>query len=436
MGQLQFPTEKMNNLFSKVERGTSLIKGVLNVTDENEIKSAQAELEQSGEVVFYLVADSYGKLPSKKQNAVNLTSNILKKLNYSSPNSTINSTLNVLLANTTFDDIGLNVGDIIALARVSVNVTDLLEALGISSTLLSGTIEMFQYKVWNVYDAKPSGYKNPDGSIIPNGVSGLATPNDKNLLSKIPEKLNIIDRLPTISGNDFNMNDCLENGIYPWCATGRPSGATGHFTLVVQKASSPDYNNNYTIHQTAYGREADEGKIYNRVIFVNGNNKEYHDWIRVDTDERCSIIQQRITGLEQGMSPFYYPFVSLGQIGGDGQSATQELLNQVLDDLVDKEKTKERGGVFRALYNGSQIIIEQYATDYKNNRFIQVVRGSIGIDTTNTMKVVYRAYEFNMLYRIHNGAVEGFTDWMAMPTAKMVANLEARIKVLENRQNS
>lgn len=433
MGQLSFATEKMNELFSQIQRGASLIKGTLNITNENDINTAQSELIKSGEVVFYLVTDSYGKLPSKNQNAVNLTSNIIKKLNYSSPNSTINSTLNTILNNTTFDDIGVNVGDIIALARVSVSVTDLLEALGISSTLLSGTIEMYQYKVWNTYDAKPSGYKNPDGSIIPNGVSGLATPNDKDLLSKFPEKLNIIDRLPTIAGNDFNMDDCLETGIYPWCASGRPNGATGHFTLVVQKASSPDYNNNYTVHQTAYGREADEGKIYNRVIFVNGSNKEYHAWVRVDTDERINTVQQRITGLEQGMSPFYYPFVSLGHIGGDGTSATQELLNQAIDDLVDRNKTPDRGGVFRALYNGSQIIIEQYATNYATDRFIQVVRGSIGIVPTNTMKVGFRAYEFNVLYRTHNGAVNGFTEWMAMPTASTLAYLEKRIEALENK---
>ena len=43
----------------------------------------------------------------------------------------------------------------------------------------------------------------------------------------------------------------------------------------------------------------------------------------------------------------------------------------------------------------------------------------------------------NMLYRDPNITnTSGWSEWRAMPTAKMVANLEARIKVLENRQNS
>lgn len=443
MGQINFTTERINELLTKVQNielsDMFKVRGTLNVTSKDAITEAQKTLAETNSVGIYLVTDSSGRIPSKDEQGVTIPSDVLKKLSLTSPDNITNGLLSVATASVSLEPIGVSVGDIIAITRVKVAVSDLASALGIGLSL-SGEIELYQFKLWSTNDAKATYFKNSNGVTIPSGASGLMSPWDKTQVNKIPNieplatnALPKVDRLPTIAGNNFNMNDCLENGIYPWCATGRPSGATGHFTLVVQKASSPDFNNNYTVHQTAYGREADEGKIYNRVIFVNGSNKEYHDWIRVDTDERCSILQQRLTGLEQGMSPFYYPFVSLGQIGGDGSSATQELLNQVLDDLVDASKTPDRGGVFRALYNGSQIIIEQYATNYATHRFIQVVRGSIGIDPSNSMKVGFRAYEFNMLYRIHNGAVEGFTDWMAMPTANTIAKLEARIKALENK---
>ena len=109
----------------------------------------------------------------------------------------------------------------------------------------------------------------------------------------------------------------------------------------------------------------------------------------------------------------------------------------MLNDLIDASKTPDKGGVFRALYNGSQIIIEQYAGSYAENKITQVVRGQFTIDPTNANYIKWDYGQFNMLYRDHNITnTSGWSEWRAMPTAKMVANLEARIKVLENRQNS
>jgi hypothetical protein len=448
MGQINFTTERINELLTKVQNielsDMFKVRGTLNVTDQGSIIEAQDNLANTGSVGIYLVTDSRYKIPSKDEQAITITSEVLKQLSLTSPDNFTDGLLSAATKNVSLEPIGVNVGDIIALTRVDVKVADLASALGVSLPF-SGEIELYQFKLWSTNDAKATYFKNSNGVTIPSGASGLMSPWDKTQVNKIPNieplatnALPKVDRLPTHNVWDSNMDTCFEQGIYPWCLTGRPFGSSDgtHYTLVVQKSSTSDNSGYYTITQTCYGREGtDFGKIFQRILFRrnNGDIDWGKGWVRLDSESRIDTIQQRITGLEEGMSPFYYPFVSLGHIGGSGTSATQELLNQVLDDLVDSEKRKERGGVFRALYNGSQIIIEQYATDYKNNRFIQVVRGSIGIDPSNTMKVGFRAYEFNMLYRIHNGAVDGFTEWMAMPTATTIAKLEARIKALENK---
>lgn len=95
--------------------------------------------------------------------------------------------------------------------------------------------------------------------------------------------INQLDR-PTRS--TVNMNDCLQTGFYPWCTLGRPAGATGAFSLSVRRASTPDGNGFYTVEQTCYGREAELGQVWTRMVFDKGGSTspdtDYMEWIRVD----------------------------------------------------------------------------------------------------------------------------------------------------------
>lgn len=95
--------------------------------------------------------------------------------------------------------------------------------------------------------------------------------------------VNQLDR-PTRS--TVNMNDCLQTGFYPWCTLGRPAGATGAFSLSVRRASTPDGNGFYTVEQTCYGREAELGQVWTRMVFDKGGSTspdtDYMEWIRVD----------------------------------------------------------------------------------------------------------------------------------------------------------
>lgn len=460
MGQLSFTTEKIDKILNVVAENskevtanneTNLefnnlfkIMGKINLTNKDEIKNAQLSLTDTNSVGIYLITDSSGKIPSSEEQGVTLTSDILKQLTLQSPNAGTNAALNLVTSSVTLDPIGVNVGDIIAITRVNVAVADLASALGIGIGL-AGDIELYQYKIWSTNDAKAPNYANTNGKPIANGVSGLMSPWDKMQVNKIPNietlsnnALAKADVLPTYNVWDSNMDECLNQGIYPWCLTGRPVGSAEgtHYTLVVMRSSTADNSGYYTITQTCYGREgADYGKIFQRIIFQqpNGTTDWGKGWLRLDADERIPTLQQRITGLEQGMSPFYYPFVSLGHIGGDGSSATQDLLNQVLDDLVDATKTPDRGGVFRALYNGSQIIIEQYAASYALNKFTQVVRGQIIIDSTDDTKIKWEYADFRILVRDYNISVgDGWSKWRDVSPRK-IASLEARIKALESK---
>lgn len=110
------------------------------------------------------------------------------------------------------------------------------------------------------------------------GVGGY---NGTNADGAVP--INQLDR-PTRA--TVNMNDCLQTGFYPWCTLGRPEGCTGAFSLSVRRASTPDGNGFYTVEQTCYGREAELGQVWTRMVFDKGGSTspdtDYMEWIRVD----------------------------------------------------------------------------------------------------------------------------------------------------------
>jgi hypothetical protein len=271
---------EVEQLLEKI--GTNL-SGKINLTSMSEIKAAQNALNQTNDVAFYLVTDSSGKIPSS-QGCYDIPSDIVKQLSLTSPNSVTNGVLSLATSSVNINAVGVNVGDLVALTRVKVKVSDLTAALGINLSL-SGEIEIYQYKILSMNDAKPTGHWEASA-----GVMGLMSPWDKGQVNKISgiestanNALPKNDLLP--SRWEANMNNALQTGVYPWCDLGRPAGSTGHYTCIVNKTSTDDGAFN-TIEQTAYGREAELGQVYKRIIFekTDGTDTQYGDWIKVSTD--------------------------------------------------------------------------------------------------------------------------------------------------------
>lgn len=254
--------------------------GVLNLSQLSNVKQAQSELTETNQIAYFIITDNSGKLPSK-QTAYSVPTNVVRQLQFASPNPTAQALLNIVASKVSFSPIGVNVGDLIALTRIKVKVSDLTNVIGI--TIPGATeIELYQYKILATNDAKPYNYNG-----ITQGVMGLMSPWDKTEVNKISGIENIanaalprIDYLPSKWEN--NMNNCLETGVYPWCTLGRPAGSTGAYTCISIKSSTND-GNYYTIEQTAYGRQNELGQIYKRIIFYkkDGTDTQYHDWINI-----------------------------------------------------------------------------------------------------------------------------------------------------------
>lgn len=269
--------QKMGNV-STTNAQHARLAGIINLTSIDAVKKAQANLPATQTVALYIVGDSQGKVPSTETRVI-VPAAVVRQLTIGSPNSSTDGILKLAVNADKFSPIGANVGDIIALTRVSIPVADLATSLGVTISL-SGNIELYQYKLWCTNDAKPA-----DGTFP--GAPGIVTPWDKQQINAVARKIGISDILPTHNNWDSNMNECFETGIYPWCLTGRPAGSSPgtHYTLVVQK-STPDNSGYYTIIQTCYGREGtDFGKIYQRIFFRkdDGTTDWGDGWRRLDT---------------------------------------------------------------------------------------------------------------------------------------------------------
>lgn len=270
--------QKIGNV-STTNAQQARIGGIINLTNLNDVKNAQASLPATQTVALYIVGDSQGKVPST-ETAITVPANVVRQLTIGSPNTITDGALKLAVNADKFSPIGINVGDIIALTRVSVPVAQLAASLGISIAL-SGNIELYQYKLWCTNDAKPANGTFP-------GAPGIVTPWDKQQINAVPGKVGIGDYLPTHEQWDSNMNECFNPGIYPWCLTGRPAGSAPgtHYTLVVQKSVTPDNSGFFTITQTCYGREgSDTGKIFQRIFFRKntGDIDWGNGWRRLDT---------------------------------------------------------------------------------------------------------------------------------------------------------
>ena len=258
---LYFPTDSDSFVFNGKEYAASgsrnNISGTLDVTKAataTAINNAYDNLS-TGQMLFYLISDSSGNLPSLKgETSVTFHTDVAK------------------LVNTTGAALGASVGDLFVVAKVKVLLVNVLIC-----------------RILPLNDAKAANGSFP-------GSMGLESVWDKtqiNKISGIETKAN--NAYSIANANDFltrsgsNMNDCLTQGVYPWCTLGRPAGSTGAYTLVVRRSSTADGNGYYTVEQTAYGREGELGQVYKRLVFIKDSTAEYGDWIRIDSKDSNGV---------------------------------------------------------------------------------------------------------------------------------------------------
>lgn len=235
---------QLSNIQSvKVESG-----GIINLSGISalELSKIMNELSEVG-IKLYLIGDAEGKLPSSETHI------------------TVEGFAKLLLFGKT-SPFGVSVGDILAVTKYSCKIIPL-------------------------NDAKPSADGFP-------GADGLSTVWDKERINKIDgiewtanhvrdNYLPRNDRFPSRTGWLLNVDDCLNNGLYPTCGTNSiPVGwSNNYFTCSVTRTSTNDGAFD-TIEQTAYGRGVDSGWIYKRIIFYksDGTDTQYGPWVRVNNN--------------------------------------------------------------------------------------------------------------------------------------------------------
>ena len=181
---------------------------------------------------FTIGPDSNGRLPSKDQNAVSVSAECIRQLSLASPNASIQNILLKNISANNFKARGMSVGDVIAIARVKVNLDDLCTAIKLSSTITkiiktalkfgglidsTETLEVYQYKVWSTTGTRWKNYTNPDGSVVEEGVEGLFSVWDKELVDKIlPLETQVNESTKMVSRWCLEARKCLETGVYPY----------------------------------------------------------------------------------------------------------------------------------------------------------------------------------------------------------------------------
>lgn len=227
---------KLDDLYLSTNNATK-IRGKINLTKETKLTLANKyAVLSNNSIVFYLITDSTGKLPSTSETRININSDITSLVSAE----------------------GANVGDIFIIGKLS-------------------SLPVYRIIPLNDAKAETTDFK---------GTNGVMTPWDKTRVNKVnaieATANNAANNLPTYG--ESNMNNALNTGVYPWCTLGRPTGAKGAFTCITKKSTTKDGNGYWTIEQTAYGRQDEEGQIYKRVIFKqDGKDAEYSKWINVTT---------------------------------------------------------------------------------------------------------------------------------------------------------
>lgn len=236
------------------------ISGKLNLADLNAVKAAQNGLGEN-EVRFFVITDSQGKIPST-QKCYDVPSDVVRQMSL----KTGNSIVDLALSNVEVEPIGVSVGDLIALTKVSVKLSDLAEAVGVSISL-GGSILIYQYKILHTSGAREENYE--EGCT--KGVYGLLSPWDKQLIEGSAK--------PTRYGYGHNPDDMLQSGVLAYTSA-TIDGVTANWTIFVDCSASPDGSGFFHLTQTAVGRDAGNlGEVYMRLgYYQKGGAPTFTPW--------------------------------------------------------------------------------------------------------------------------------------------------------------
>ena len=236
------------------------ISGKLNLADLNAVKAAQDGLQEN-EVRFFVITDSEGKIPST-QKCYDVPSDVVRQMSL----KTGNSIVDLALSKVDVEPIGASVGDLIALTKVSVKLSDLAEAVGVNISL-SGSMLIYQYKILHTSGAREENYE--EGCT--KGVYGLLSPWDKQLIEGSAK--------PTRYGYGYSLDSMLQSGVQAFTIA-NIDGVTANWTIFVDCSASPDGSGFYHLTHTAVGRdEGNLGHVYMRLgYYQKGSAPTFTPW--------------------------------------------------------------------------------------------------------------------------------------------------------------
>ncbi len=232
--------------FTSKLSGTA-ISGKLNLADLASVKAAQSGLQEN-EARFFVITDSQGRIPST-QKCYDVPSDVVRQMSLKTGNAVVDLALNSV----DVEPIGVSVGDLIALTKVSVNLSDLAAAVGVN-IILGGSMLIYQYKILHTNGAREAYY---DGGCT-KGVSGLLSPWDKQMIDGSAK--------PTRWGWGTNLDDLLQSGVLAFTSADI-NGVAANWTIFVDCSASPDGSGFYHLTQTAIGRDdaVNLGDVYMRL---------------------------------------------------------------------------------------------------------------------------------------------------------------------------
>jgi hypothetical protein len=230
------------------------IKGILNCASDttSTLKSAMLAMSDNS-AIYYSISD---KATVSTSSSVTFNSSLASFVT-KAPYTYVLS--NWVGAGTENTSLGASNGDLLVVIKTKV-----------------ASVNTWVIKIIPLNDAKVASGDFP-------GCDGLETIWDKTQINKVPSlETAVNERISMYSYGDSNMNNALYSGVYPICTLGRPSDSTGYYTCVVLRSTNADGNGYYTIEQTAYGREAELGQIYKRLIFwKSSSDSVYLDWVKI-----------------------------------------------------------------------------------------------------------------------------------------------------------
>lgn len=129
----------------------------------------------------------------------------------------------------------------------------------------------------------------------------------------------------------------------------------------------------------------------------------------------------RIKGVASDSNPLTDPFKFLGNYEGSMQD-----LWDTLDDFTGDNKAGCEG-YFRARNGNSIIEIVSYPVSYKDNYWLQIVKGKLKVDNNGA---IVSSTNFNILSRIHNYKVAGWSNWEVIAGGDLKAEIVEDIEGL------